>query len=213
MEALYHQTNKLVEETQSFFARLERSMKQDAESLEEEIQTRIDIITKNCEKLDIMAYKDPVARMQTSKSRIDQLKHDNKRLQSALSMLQHKRRKRELEAQETEELLHRKFKPLREDTTIFIDHSLQHQNSLQRANRNLDDLISVGSGVLENLKEQRMTLKGAHKKMMDLANTLGLSNTTMRLIENRVKEDKWILLGGMFLTMLIIFLFILYVKV
>lgn len=46
MEALYHQTNKLVEETQSFFARLERSIKQDAESLEEEIQTRIDIITK-----------------------------------------------------------------------------------------------------------------------------------------------------------------------
>lgn len=71
----------------------------------------------------------------------------------------------------------------------------------------------MGSGVLENLKEQRMTLKGAHKKMMDLANTLGLSNTTMRLIENRVKEDKWILLGGMFLTMLIIFLFILYIKI
>lgn len=47
---------------------------------------------------------------------------------------------------------------------------------------------------------------------MDLANTLGLSNTTMRLIENRVKEDKWILLGGMFITMTIVIIFIFYLK-
>lgn len=80
----------------------------------------------------MLAFKDPIGRTQTSKSRIDQLKYDNKHLQAALRMLQHKRRKKELEIEEREKLLERKFKTLREDeTAIFIDHSIQHQNSLQ----------------------------------------------------------------------------------
>lgn len=74
----------------------------------------------------------------------------------------------------------------------------------------MDDMIFTGHAVLDNLKEQRMTLKGAHRKLMDVANTLGLSNTTMRLIENRVKEDKWILIGGMLITMIIVFYVIIY---
>lgn len=86
---------------------------------------------RNCEKLDILAYKDPLARRQTSKSRVDQLRHENQHLQAALRMLQHKRRKKELEIQEREELLKRNFTSFREnETAILIDHSLQHQNSL-----------------------------------------------------------------------------------
>lgn len=76
----------------------------------------------------------------------------------------------------------------------------------------MDEIIFTGTSVLENLREQRVTLKGAQKKLMDFANTLGLSNTTMRLIENRVREDKWILIGGMILTMVIIFVLIIYIR-
>lgn len=46
--------------------------------------------------------------------------------------------------------------------------------------------------------------------MVDMANTLGLSNHTMRLIEKRVTEDKYLLFGGMFLTCVIIILVIYY---
>ena len=74
----------------------------------------------------------------------------------------------------------------------------------------MDDMIFTGNAVLDNLREQRMTLKGAHRKLMDVANTLGLSNTTMRLIENRVKEDKWILIGGIVITSVIVFFVIIY---
>lgn len=47
---------------------------------------------------------------------------------------------------------------------------------------------------------------------MDMANTLGLSNATMRLIERRVSEDKVILIGGMLFTVLVIILIIIYVS-
>lgn len=67
-------------------------------------------------------------------------------------------------------------------------------------------MLLSGHSVLENLKTQRLTLKGAQRKILDLANTLGLSNTVMRLIERRTYQDKFILYGGMILTLVIMFL-------
>lgn len=74
----------------------------------------------------------------------------------------------------------------------------------------MDDMLLSGTNILENMREQRNTLKGAHRRMMDIGNTLGLSNTTMRLIEKRAFEDKYILFGGIFITVVIIVLLIIY---
>lgn len=76
------------------------------------------------------------------------------------------------------------------------------------ANRGVDDMLMTGSSTLENLRSQREKLKGAHKRILDIGNTLGLSNHTMRVIEKRISEDKYVLYAGMVITVLIIFLFI-----
>lgn len=52
--------------------------------------------------------------------------------------------------------------------------------------------------------------QGTHKKMLDVANMLGLSNTVMRLIERRATQDKFIMIGGMLLTCVFMFLVIRY---
>ena len=70
----------------------------------------------------------------------------------------------------------------------------------------MDHLIGHGSSILTNLKDQRLTLKNAHKKILDIANTLGLSNTVMRFIERRTTQDKYILYIGMIFTCVIMFL-------
>jgi len=72
-------------------------------------------------------------------------------------------------------------------------------------------MIFTGSTTLESLRDQRATLKGTQRRILDVANTLGLSNTTMRLIENRVKQDKFILFGGMALVLTIILVVYIYV--
>jgi Golgi SNAP receptor complex protein 2 len=82
--------------------------------------------------------------------------------------------------------------------------------TLQNANRGIDDMLQSGAGILENLRDQRMTIKGAHRRLYDIANTLGLSNTTMRLIERRAYQDKFILFSGMVLTLIVIGLIIVY---
>lgn len=70
--------------------------------------------------------------------------------------------------------------------------------------------MNTGYSILDNLREQKSKLKGAHRRLMDLGNTLGLSNTTIRLIERRVREDKYILFGGMIITLIVITLVIVY---
>ena len=111
---------------------------------------------------------------------------------------------RDQEARNREMLLNTRFttnEASREsETSIMIDRALEHQTKLQNTNRYMDDLLGQGSSILENLREQRGTLKGAQRKMLDVLNTLGMSNTVIRMIEKRAEGDKRILIGGMILT-------------
>ena len=60
----------------------------------------------------------------------------------------------------------------------------------------------------ENLREQRHMIKGVKRKIIDVANTLNLSTTVMRLIDRKTEGDKWILYGGMTITCIVMFLII-----
>lgn len=81
---------------------------------------------------------------------------------------------------------------------------------MMNAHRGVDDMLMTGNSALDNLKSQRDKLKGAHKRILDIGNTLGLSNHTMRIIEQRLKEDKYVLVIGMVITLIILFIFLFY---
>lgn len=118
-------------------------------------------------------------------------------------MYQQKRERREMEDTEREHLLQRKFQA-NPDTTIELDYSLQHHSQMNNAHRGVDEMLSTGGNILDSLRGQRDILKGARNKMVSIGNTLGLSDHTMRLIERRMKEDKYVMLAGMFVTLFII---------
>nr|XP_039332305.1 Golgi SNAP receptor complex member 2 isoform X4 [Saimiri boliviensis boliviensis] len=48
----------------------------------------------------------------------------------------------------------------------------------------------------EELLSRTFTTNGTQKKILDIANMLGLSNTVMRLIEKRAFQDKYFMIGG-----------------
>jgi len=206
MEALYHQTNKMVHEVQNGLTRLEQADPSEAHHVENEVQARVDQIISNCERMDILVNKEAPTRRANAKLRVDQLKYDAQHLQSAIRALQHKKYQRDAEDRDREALLSRTFTTNDDDTSVMMDHALQHHNSLGNANREVDNLLGHGASIIGSLRDQRSTLKGAHKRILDVANTLGLSNTVMRLIERRTYQDKFILYGGMLLTCLIMFL-------
>ena len=96
------------------------------------------------------------------------------------------------------------------DTKIALDYALEHHNSLQNADQNLCQMLYTGSATLDQLKNQRGSLKGVRKRMLDIGNTLGLSSTVMRMIDKRGTQDKWIVYGGMILTCIVMFLSVKY---
>ena len=71
-------------------------------------------------------------------------------------------------------------------------------------------MIDHGENSLNNLKEQTSMLKTIKGKMLNITNSLGLSNTLIRMIERRNTSDKYVLYGGMVITCIIIFLTVKY---
>ncbi|XP_041360850.1 Golgi SNAP receptor complex member 2-like [Gigantopelta aegis] len=208
MESLYHQTNRLVQDVQGELGRLERAKGDSVHLVENEVQARIDHILSNCERLEILVNKEPPTRRANAKLRVDQLKYDCQHLQSAMRQLQHKRYVREEEEREREALLSRTFttNDHDHDTSILIDASVQHNIGLSNAHRDMDNIIGHSSSILTNLREQRMTLKGVHKKILDISNSLGLTNTVMRLIEKRTFQDKIVFFVGVVVTCVVMYL-------
>ncbi|KAG8036789.1 hypothetical protein G9C98_004111 [Cotesia typhae] len=210
MEALYHQTNKLIQETQHLFTQLDRPLANvDVNIIESDILAKINLINSNCEKLDVLCMKGPITQRQNAKMRVDQLKYDSRHLNAALNSWRSQQYRRKQEEEEREALLSRQF-TTNDHIDIMIDHNIQHNVQVRNANEGIDNLIQHGSGILENLRSQRMTIKGAHRRLIDIGNTLGLSNTTMRLIENRARQDGFILVAGIIITCIIMTLVVLY---
>lgn len=76
------------------------------------------------------------------------------------------------------------------------EHHFRERDFLDRTDTQLDELLDRGRNALNDLVLQKETLKGAQRKLYGVANTLGISGDTIRMIERRAKQDKWIFYTG-----------------
>ncbi|GAA5951600.1 hypothetical protein JCM3765_005981 [Sporobolomyces pararoseus] len=76
------------------------------------------------------------------------------------------------------------------------NHALKEHDFFQTTSSTLDAYLAQGQAVLGNLTTQREVMKGTKKRLLNAANTLGLSRETIQFIERRTKADWWILVGG-----------------
>ena len=60
----------------------------------------------------------------------------------------------------------------------------------------VDELSTMADAVMGSLRGQRGTLKSAHRKVLDIASMLGVSNNLMRVIERRTLGDRILVYGG-----------------
>ncbi|KAF2456038.1 transporter bos1 [Lineolata rhizophorae] len=75
-------------------------------------------------------------------------------------------------------------------------HALREQSFVSQTNAQLDEFLERGRAVLGDLSDQREMLKGTQRRLYSVANTLGVSGDTIRMVERRAKQDKWIFWGG-----------------
>lgn len=91
-------------------------------------------------------------------------------------------------------------------------HALREQNFFANTNSALDEYIARGQAVLGDLGDQREMLKGTQKRLYSVANTLGVSGDTIRMVERRAREDKWIFFAGVIIFFLFCWLVLHYLR-
>ncbi|KAJ5910823.1 uncharacterized protein N7473_000126 [Penicillium subrubescens] len=74
--------------------------------------------------------------------------------------------------------------------------ALREQSFFANTHTQLDDFLDRGRAVLADLGQQREVLKGTQRRLYSVANTLGVSGDTIRMVERRARQDKWIFWGG-----------------
>lgn len=80
-------------------------------------------------------------------------------------------------------------------------HALREHSFIQNTEAQLDAFIAQGREVWGNLTEQRDILKGTQRRLLDAANTMGLSRTVINAVERRSTQDNMIFAVGAIFTL------------
>ena len=81
----------------------------------------------------------------------------------------------------------------------------EEADSLASSKGMVNELLMSGQASLSSLVGQRQRMRWINRKMLDMGNKLGLSNSTMRMIERRDATDAYLVFGGMVVTLLVIY--------
>ncbi|WCJ43579.1 membrin 11 [Euphorbia peplus] len=138
------------------------------------------------------------------KRKVEQVSEEAESLKQSLDRYVARNQRRMREAQERAELLGRANGESSHVLRIF-DEEAQAMQSVQNSKRMLEESLSTGSAILSKYSEQRERLKRAQRKALDVLNTVGLSNSVLRLIERRNRVDRWIKYMGMLITVVILY--------
>ncbi|AOA62365.1 GQ67_01301T0 [Komagataella phaffii] len=88
----------------------------------------------------------------------------------------------------------------------------KEKNTFSRGNQQLDHILEMAGASLDELIEQNEYIKRAQRKMTDTLETLGVSKVTIRRIEKKAFEDKWIFYGGAISVFVIFYLAVKYLR-
>lgn len=92
------------------------------------------------------------------------------------------------------------------------NHAFREQSFMSSTNAQLDEFLDRGRAILGDLGQQREILKGTQKRLYGVANTLGISGDTIRMVERRAKQDKWIFWGGVIIFFGLCYLVLRYLR-
>ncbi|WFC94419.1 protein transport protein bos1 [Malassezia brasiliensis] len=104
--------------------------------------------------------------------------------------------------------MHQPIAPLSSESPYSVreNHALREHSFIQNTEAQLDAFIAQGRSVLGNLVEQRGILKGTRKRLLDAANTVGLSRELIGFIDRIGAQDRIIFAVGAVFTLFAFFM-------
>lgn len=83
-------------------------------------------------------------------------------------------------------------------------HSLHLHHAIPSTAQVLEEAYETGVGIIGAMGGQRERLKATHRKVLDVLNRVGLSDSVLRLAERRQRLDKVLAYGGMAVVTLVV---------
>ncbi|KAI9268933.1 hypothetical protein BDA99DRAFT_503022 [Phascolomyces articulosus] len=179
--------------------------------LQGQISASFNTLQRSIDDYDNLAKREDVAvKKETALSRVSKFRRDLQDMRSQFESIKRQQETQRYE-QNRESLLARRggnnstrdnpYQPFEESRSAFAMREASFVNS---TDAQLDSFIDQAQNLLENLTDQHGILKKTQKKLLDAANTLGLSKNVIRYIERRTAQDKWIFFVGLAITLLVL---------
>ncbi|ONK74288.1 uncharacterized protein A4U43_C03F4710 [Asparagus officinalis] len=140
------------------------------------------------------------------KRKVEQVAEEGDSLKENLDKLSARQQQRMQEAKERAELMQRVNGDGELVLKIFDDEA-RAMESARNSHIMVEEAYSTGVAILSKYAEQKDRLKIAQRKALDILNTVGLSNSVLKLIERRHRVDKWVAYAGMIITVILVYMF------
>ena len=146
------------------------------------------------------------------KQKINELREDVVAMRKQCDLYQNRMQQNQRHAYEKNELMQTRRR--RTGHTSASDSNAERAEndladesiSLRNSTNIVGELLSMGQLQLSHLTDQRQKMMGIKTSLLNMGNRLGLSHSTMRMIERIDVMDFYLVLAGMVLTCLVLYL-------
>ncbi|KAF8979528.1 protein transport protein bos1 [Entomortierella lignicola] len=212
MNSLYNHALKQVNALQRDLEKFQ-SGEDTSVALQGQIAATVNAFKRSIDDYDAMAKKEMIdakrekafARVTKFREDLDSINRNFAQLKSREEQLSHGRNRTQLLERRQSRInapVEHPYQSASSSPYLQQAHAIRERDFAQKTGNVLDDMLYQGKAVLDDLYQQRPMLKSTQRKMLDAANTLGLSRNVIQLIERRSTEDKWIFYAGVCVTLL-----------
>lgn len=157
-------------------------------------------MSKRFDQLEKLVHAEPKERREDCKRRISHLRNSHEHIKFSLDSWVRRNNQYNFAIQKRS-----LFGNADLEGGTISDAEVAENSSLGHSSRMMNDYLSQGQETLGNLLSQRERIKSVQRKVLDILNYLGLSNTIIKVVERRDTVDKWIVYSGMVLITFTIF--------
>lgn len=169
----------------------------------------LDELSQQLDRMEQLVHRETPAQREVWKRKILELREDALSIRRQGDQYDRMVHANVRQQNERAELLTRRRRSRQGGGTTTDEQDLNHladeAQSLHQSTLMVDDLMTTGAGALNGLVDQRQRMRGVRRIVMNMGNRLGLTNSTMRIIERRDITDAYLVLAGIVVTCIVIY--------
>ena len=168
--------------------------------MERSIDATLSSLLRLIQDMESLSSSEHPARREMWRSRVRAMSDEVMSIRAAYTRTQLAQQRRQHEAAVRADLLSGAQRRRDSDMSAGIDSLARENDSLLNSHRLIDEFTAMASASLDSLQRQRGALKGVHRKVLDVANSIGMSSSLLRLIERTETFNACLVATGAVMT-------------